>query len=180
MIINEEEASKRLNSPMNLINQLRCASGNNNKRKSAMSLFGMNKKDKVEEVKITFNPFQDKRDEPTPLAPVESLAIPSSPALSDILENHESQIKLGLAHDKALELLNNSVNLLTTKLDDVRADKLPSVVAAASKVVESIRRERNEQAKSGKDREVHYHFYTPQQRDITDYKVIEVGVVDSM
>ena len=48
------------------------------------------------------------------------------------------------------------------------------MISAASKTVESIRRERNENAKQGKDREVHYHFYTPEQKKVSDYEVIDV------
>lgn len=203
MIIKDEEALKRLNSPLNLINKLRSSSGNNgnNGRKSAMSLFGIGRK-KLEEVMPSvsvqvgttektggphpvnntqsFNPFQAASVQ---LA-ISSIAIPIAAAaekpqqassLSNILENHESQIKLGLAHDNALELMNNSIKKLSEKLDEVKADKLPSVISAASKTVESIRRERNEAAKNEKDREVHYHFYTPSQHKIEDYgEVIEV------
>ncbi len=184
MIINDKDAIARLNSPMNLINRLRCASTNNSKKNNAMSLFGIRveKEDRQIESKIElkqeskqeldikpaiFNPFQ-------PQALIPSSQVSVQPALDNILENHESQIKLGLAHDSALELLGNSVRLLATKLDDIKADRLPQVVTAASKVVESIRKERNEASKNNKDREVHYHFYTPQQNKVTDYEVIDV------
>jgi hypothetical protein len=181
---------------MNLINKLK--NNNGNGRKSAMSLFGLNK-DKVnkngevvkeiKELIITFNPFENSTNIPQQpsipeqtktLQPLTPSPFPqTSTTLDNILENHESQIKLGLAHDNALALLNKSVDLLTTKLDDVRADKLPTVVAAASKVVESIRRERAESSKNNKDREVHYHFYTPQQHKVEDYEVIDVGAVEA-
>ena len=200
MIIKDEEALKRLNSPLNLINKLRSSSGNNgnNGRKSAMSLFGIGRK-KLEEVMPSvsvqvgttektggphpvkntqsFNPFQAATSQ---LNPITAIAVAAekpqqASSLSNILENHESQIKLGLAHDNALELLNNSVEMLSRKLEDVKADKLPSVISAASKTVESIRRERNEAAKNEKDREVHYHFYTPSQHKMEDYgEIIEV------
>ena len=193
MIINDTDALKRLNSPVNLINKMRSLSPS--PRKSAMSLFGLKSEnglvkldkpqaspDKIEEVKITFNPFQTQSSQPQ--SPSAIISQPSStptqtkqPALADILENHESQIKLGLAHDNALELLNRSVDMLAAKLDDIRADKLPTVVSAASKVVEGIRKERSEAAKNQKDREVHYHFYTPQQRQVSDYEVIDVETV---
>lgn len=165
MIINDKAAASRLNSPLNLINRLK---DSNNPRKSAMSLF-------IPEKKIvtlpSFNPFiqtqsdipETKKDSPE-----------EATSLSDILENHESQIQLGLAHDNAIKLLNASVSMLSAKLDDVSASKLPAVISAASKTVESIRKERSEAAKNNKDREVHYHFYTPQQNKISDYEVIDV------
>jgi hypothetical protein len=170
---------------MNLINRL--AASKNNSRSNAMQLFMPNKKevssDKKEvssassnldsaitgvehPVKNTFNPFEPHSVPNTPEI--------TAPVLEQIVENQDSQIRLGLAHDKALELLNRSVDYLTAKLDDVKADKLPAVVTAASKVVESIRRERSEASKNNKDREVHYHFYTPQQKAVADYEVIEV------
>lgn len=164
MLINDKDAIARLNSPMNLINQLRKTSS----RSSAMSLFipaaSQQKKEK------SFNPFiQDKKIE------VKEEHKEDQTTLDSILKDSDSQIKLGLAHDKALELLTNSVNMLATKLDDVKADKLPSVISAASKTVESIRKERSEASKNNKDREVHYHFYTPQQNKVSDYEIIEVA-----
>jgi hypothetical protein len=177
MIINNEEAAARLNSPMNLINRLRRESGSS-KKNDSMSLFGMPPRSVKEDKKNLINPFArreappekiDILEEPAKLEKLEKISI------DNILENSDSQIKLGLAHDEALKLLNSSISLLATKLDDVRADKLPSVISAASKTVESIRKERAEATKNGKDREVHYHFYTPEQRKLTDYEVIDVG-----
>lgn len=163
MLINDSDALKKLSSPMNLINQLRKSSPIRNE---AMSLFiPSTKKD---EVKVSFNPF---RSVAVPLA-VPAVVEPET--LDSILQNHEAQIRLGLAHDKALDLLNRSVQMLTDKLDDISAAKLPSVVSAASKTVESIRRERNEASKNNKDREVHYHFYTPHQNKVSDYEIVEV------
>lgn len=181
MIINDKEASRRLDSPMNLINKLRQASSSKN---SAMQLFGIGRqevlsvndysvaamtgeKHPVENTSIAFNPFQPEQPAQLPSETVE-------PNLDTILTDNESQIRLGLAHDNALDLLNKSVLALTLKLDDVKADKLPAVISAASKTVEGIRRERNEASKNGKDREVHYHFYTPEQKKISDYEVIDV------
>lgn len=163
MIINDKQAEGRLNSPLNLINRLKDSS---NQRKSAMSLFIPPKI----ESRTIFNPFQPQATLPE----IKQDNLPEATPLEAILENHESQIQLGLAHDNAIKLLNASVSALSAKLDDVRADKLPAVISAASKTVESIRKERNEANKNNKDREVHYHFYTPKQNVISDYEVIEV------
>jgi hypothetical protein len=173
MIVNEIDAVKRLNSPMNLMNRLKDVK---TARGSAMSLFGIGKRtvdivsetSKTEPAKANFNPF------PSQVPAVIPASENPSPVLSDILDNHDSQIKLGLAHDTALQLLSDSIGMLASKLDDVKADKLPAVISAASKTVESIRRERNEAAKIGKDKEVHYHFYTPQQKTVADYQIIDV------
>jgi hypothetical protein len=118
-----------------------------------------------------FNPFHSPTKTELPQAKTIDT---QTPLLDELVENSESQIKLGLAHDHALDLLQRSVDILSAKLDDVKADKLPSVISAASKVVESIRKERLEVSKSGKDREVHYHFYTPEQRKMDSYEIIEV------
>lgn len=187
MIVNDNDAKARLASPGNLINRLHSAD-NKSSKNSAMSLFGIGRKKEVTsdnglsvssaiasiseerkdtEIKISFNPFQ-------PQAPSAIITPSESPALDEILEDHEAKIKLGLAHDRSIDLLNRSVEMLSAKLDDIKADKLPAVIAAASKTIDNIRRERNEQTKNGKDKEVHYHFYTPQQNKITDYEVIDV------
>ena len=180
MLINSKQADERLNSPMNLMNRLKTV----NTRKSAMSLF-------IPPRVESFNPFTGKE---VPSAnessnqrisvdvssaasgvehPLENTSL-SDTTLDTILENHDSQIRLGLAHDNALNLLNSSVNALALKLEDVKADKLPSVISAASKVVESIRKERNERSKSGADSETHYHFYVPEQKKLASYEVIDV------
>jgi hypothetical protein len=135
-----------------------------------------------EEVTVTFNPFNKKEESQTSLLPQlrsSSLNLPQETPASDIkldniLDNTESKIRLGLAHDNALDLLNRSVEMLSAKLDDVRADRLPTVIAAASKTVESIRKERLEASKNEKDQEVHFHFYTPTQKPMSEFEVIDV------
>lgn len=201
MLVNNDAALARLDSPSNLINRLRSSS--NSPRKDAMNLFGMNrksmaaikkideevnepireevkaevKKEEVKEVK-TFNPFAHKTSQLDSRSPTQNINI--IPQVEQIVQDSESKLKLALAHDSALALLNDSVALLKLKLEDVKADKLPGVITAASKVVEGIRRERSEASKLNKDQEVHYHFYTPQQRKITDFQVIDVqGTIPS-
>ena len=176
MIINEESAIARLNSPHNLMNKLKSLG---DKKNSAMSLFGIGRKDnKIESPKLP-EPVRQESFNPFPLIPsttaiIDNISEPS-PTLDNILENHEAQVKLGLAHDNALALLNASVAMLSTKLDNVKAEKLPAVISAASKTVESIRRERAEASKNGKDKEVHYHFYTPTQKTVADFNIIDVA-----
>ena len=153
MIVSDSDAILRLTSSLNLINKLKAS----------------NKKDAME----LFTGPASRPHSAIPTIPVE-LPNKDEPNLDTILANNESQIKLGLAHDKSLGLLARAVDMLDNKLDEVNASKLPAVVIAASKVVESIRRERMESSKNSKDREVHYHFYTPDQRKISDYEVIEV------
>ena len=186
MIVKDEDAIRRLSSPMNLINRLAATKGSS--KNSAMSLFGIGKREKVdiqtedrinnkidkqvESVRVSFNPFQSSNSQSSQVP--ELIRETSSPILDNILKDNESQIKLGLAHDRALDLLNLSTEMLLAKLDDVSASKLPAVISAASKTVEGIRRERNESAKNNKDREVHYHFYTPEQKKLDSYEIIDV------
>lgn len=174
MIVTNESASARINSPMNLMNRLKT----NNTRKSAMSLF-------IKPNETVVNPFAQSITVAATAPEIKKsqtliLNQPKveEPQLNNLIENSESQIKLGLAHDKALDLLNRSVEMLSNKLDDVSAAKLPAVISAASKTVESIRRERLEQSKNSKgEHEVHYHFYTPEKKNISDYAIIDVGGV---
>lgn len=93
----------------------------------------------------------------------------------DLIDNADNQLELSQAHNNALKLMTASINQLSAKLDNVRADRLPAVITAASKVVENIRKERSEAAKGDKEKDVHYHFYVPVQKKIADYgEVIDV------
>lgn len=202
MILKDNDAMARLNSPNNLINRLRDLKSN---RGAAMGLFGLSngsKKNKIEEVtienkkesreenkienKIEFkepivvpifsNPFlKQDRLQLTESIHVVSEDSAKQPSIDNLLHNSDVQIRLATAHDNALEVLTRTINMMKDKLDDVKADKLPAVITATSKVVESIRKERNEQAKNSKGRDVHYHFYTPNQKKVSDYEVIEVS-----
>lgn len=176
---------------MNLMNRL----NDKSIRKTAMSLFIRPKNEDKKEIKLInveedFNPFISKTTIFPPMVneipseplvktieSVESLTaflpIPL-PSATDLISNSENQIKLSLAHDSALDVLTRATAMIGEKLDDIKADRLPAVIAATSKVVESIRRERSEASKNNKDREVHYHFYTPSQKKISDYEVIDV------
>lgn len=181
MIVNDKDALARLNSPMNLFNRLKAATDNSKTpRASAMGLFGLNKNGERERTGVSFNSSNKKAEanKETDTTAQETTQIlerhSEGVKIGDILSNAESQIKLTQAHDRALELLNNSVAELSLKLSEVPAAKLPGVIAAASKTVESIRKERNEAARSNKDREVHFHFYTPEQKKLNDYTVIDV------
>ena len=162
MIISDKSAIEKLNSPNNLIN----------KRLNAMSLF-IPKKEVIKQEIIkqeVFNPFlsikkEDLSKQEKPSSPL--------PGIDNLIENNETQVKLSLAHDSALGILNDSIKELSIRLPEIRADKLPSVITAASKVVESIRKERSENSRNGKDREVHHHFYMPQQKKLSDYEIVE-------
>lgn len=191
MLISNEEAIKRLTSNNNLINKM--------KTNSHMSLFGVGRQASPEKVKTvdisiskkeikddevivtfnkTFNPFKEINIS-TSNSLIKEIKIAEEnkhPTIDQLVNNNDVQIKLSQAHDSALLVLTKSLSSLWEKLDadEIKADKLPSVIAATSKVVESIRKERNEATKNHSDQSVHYHFYTPQQKKMSEYPVIDV------
>jgi hypothetical protein len=182
MILSEKKAIDRLSSPMNLMNRLNSLS-NKNPRNSAMSLFirpaAPTESKPIEQPKeaaqTIFNPFANKPSPPSPPVETQTEAISPQPQIENLVHNAEAQVGLALAHDTALKTLNKALANLDTKIDSVDATKLPSVITATSKVIESIRKERAEATKNNKEKEVHYHFYTPEQRRITDYDIIDVN-----
>lgn len=178
MLINKDDAEKRLSNPLNLMNRLSSLTGE--RKRNAMSLFVPSirkeeeKKDSalVSEVPA-FNPF----NKPTvviPLSDKDDKANPS-PSSDELIDDVDTKIALQTAHDNSIKLVNDAINMLANKLDSVKADKLPSVIAGASKVVESIRKERAERDKNGKNQDVHLHFYCPEPRSIDSYEVVEVA-----
>jgi hypothetical protein len=189
MILSDKAAAARLGSSNNLMNRL---SELKSTRKNAMSLFvpSSTRKEsaKQEEKKeLKFNPFataspssanDDEKEQNDSIVPVNPTVVPNPaavPKIEDLVTNSDEQVRLGLAHDKALSVLTKTLITLDDKVGELHPSKLPSAIIATAKVVESIRRERLEAAKQGgRDREVHYHFYTPQQRKISDYEIIEV------
>lgn len=184
MLINEKDAIERLASPLNLLNRMRSSSALQNNRNKAMSLFVPPASPQTKELTKPFqfqNPFEkpepETEDEIKAEAETEAQLVPASGEVKvdNLIDNADAQIKLARAHDLALDTLTRSVQMLGDKLDDVKADKLPAVISATSKVVEGIRRERNEAAKSKNGRDVHLHFYSPVQKQEQDYEIIEVN-----
>jgi hypothetical protein len=152
-----------------------------NKPKNPMALFGVGQKRESKPSHSSFEPavvpapIEKPKDEPKEEPKIVSLVKEAlEPKIDEILDDSEAKIKLSLAHDRAVELLTDSVAILINKLDDVKADKLPAVIMAASRTVESIRKERLESIKNQTNKEVHFHFYTPEQKSVEDYPVIEV------
>lgn len=182
MIISEKDAVARLESSGNLINRLR-SSGYS--RRDSMGLFGLRSGESKPEHKIevpTFvNPFDKSDSQATALAPIPFKSSPPSeptenePNLDNLLDNANSRIKLGFAHDEALDTLVDAVKTMRIKLEEIRPDKLPSVIAATSKVVDQIQRQRIDANKNRDNRETHYHFYVPERKKVEEYEVIDVG-----
>lgn len=180
MILNDKDALNRLGSSSNLMNRL--SSLRSNDRKNSMNLFippSVGKKVDISIVKneendteVTFIKKHVPRDENIEKNNLNNL---NSPVIEELIPNSDDQVKLALAHDKAINVMNSALATLEYKLDDIKADRLPSVITAASKVVESIRRDRIEASKVGANKEVHYHFYTPQQKTIDQYEIIDVA-----
>jgi len=183
MLISNDEALKRLGSPLNLLNKMRVSS-----RSNAMNLFvpPSNNKSKIEEPAVPpfHNPFDKAKQElvsdsaiiPEVLPNSESTAAKTAePTLDALIANSDNDIKLALAHDTAIDVMVSAMQKVKGDMDNIKSDKLPSVITAASKVVEGIRKERNENSKTKIGRDVHLHFYTPTQKKLEDYKIIEVG-----
>jgi len=185
MLIKNDEALERLGSPLNLLNRI----PNSNSRNRAMNLF-IPSQTKQDINSAFIPPTVDRTKDiesqsdlavngeliPSPTDIPSSNPNSNSNVSSDqIVEDADTKIKLALAHDQALGVLNNAIKMMGERLDDIDPEKLPSVINSTAKVVEGIRKERAAAsiAKSGKD--VHLHFYTPIQKTLTDYEIVEVG-----
>lgn len=177
MLLNDSEALARLASPDNLMNRLRSASSTT-ARSSAMNLFGVGKGNvastPVKAVEVlpptrpSFNPF------PTPSAAVVVTEESSSPSIDDLVPNNETQVKLTSIHDDSLDLLSSAITELRNNVSNIKPEKLPAVVSAASKIVDQIRKERVDAAKAGLEKKTSYVFYTPSQRKLSEYQEVSV------
>jgi hypothetical protein len=170
MLIKEDEVSKRLNNPLNLINQMK-AGLRNNKKNEAMSLF-------IPPTKQALNPFNNLvvTEKAGDRESFNDSSMPADEANSEnLIPDSDAKIKLALAHDRALEVMTNAINMAGVKLDDIKPAQLPGVIVAMSKVVGNIRAERAERDKANKGNDVHLHFYCPEQRKIEQYQVIDVA-----
>ena len=162
----------RLNNPNNLMNRLRNGLTAPVKKTQAMDLFI--KREDSSSVNNSVNP-----------ASIPSVQIPatiplpeeSSSFVDDHIDDADAKIKLGAAHNDALDLLSASIASLKGKVTagEVHAKSLPAVIASASRVVSDIRKERLEREKNNKTENVHYHFYTPTQKKIEEYEIIDVA-----
>lgn len=165
MLISDDEASVRLNSPLNLMNRLRRASPSSNKAKAAMELFtGM--KPAAEPVHVP---------EVLPAVPSrQSSSLPSNaPTLDSILDNADTKIKQELIHNAATTAMEEAIKQLTLKLPEAsKPHQLADIAAKMSRIVKDIRDDRK--GVDSRDKQVHVHFYTPEAKKITEYKEIEV------
>lgn len=193
MLVSDKDALVRLSSPNNLINRLRnglssAGSAGSAGRKNAMGLFVpqaapekqlANPTQEIVKTPVKtaeWNPFTASEVEVTLRERLNS-SIPQviEPTSDDILDNADGKIKITQAHDDALNVLSKALTALSTKIDDVKPERLPNIIQAAMKTVESIRKEKMELFKERQGREVHFHFYEPERRQIKDYDVIDVG-----
>jgi len=183
MLVNDKDAKARLTSSGNLMNMLR--NGLAPRRPNAMSIFAPAAPDNNSAIAVSpprfVNPFRPSATpaNPTPVLPsdedtkvVEPEVLP--PTTDDLLSNADAQIKLARAHDRALNLIGRTLETIETKIDDMKPEKLPAVLSAAGRIVESIRKEKLEQTKDKRDRQVHFHFYEPARKEITEYETMEV------
>lgn len=180
MIISNEAANERLNNPMNLFN--RVTSNQPNSAKRAMSLFVRPSEPVLQPVqsqteilppKPFTNPFKPKEVE---VIVKEEAAEDVDPvSLSDIVDSSDQKIKLELAHDEALATLVSAVqNLKSRIVSEENPSKLAAIAAQMGKVVDQIRNTKANAAKANEAKSTHYHFYTPEQKKLSDYQVIDV------
>ncbi len=156
MIISDEKALERLGSVDNLMNRLK----NLNHQPRGISLFVPANK-QTEEVNIVPMDSEDSNK--------------NNPSIDDLINNVDQRLQIATAHDNAVALMDTAIKELTLRLPEIKADKLPSVITAASRMVTDIRREKLESDKVNANRNVHHHFYIPEQRKIEHYDVIDVG-----
>ena len=175
MIISSEEAVKRLDSPLNLINRMRDnGHASSSTRSKAMELFGIGKRkespDKIEAVSYLPSPQPSDNDNSSSEVKVPEL-VDDSRNIDDVVNDANAKIKLSLAHDAALDTLVKSLQIINNKLDEIPAKQVVSVASATSKIVNEIRTERN---KTVGTKSVHLHFYSPEQKKISDYEEVTV------
>ena len=175
MIISSEEAVKRLDSPLNLMNRIRDnGHASSSTRSRAMELFGIGKKkensDKIEAIPYLLSPQPSDNDHSSGIK-VPEVLIPEESNVEDIIDDANAKIKLSLAHDAALDTLVKSLQTINGKLDEIPPKQLVSVASATSKIVNEIRTERN---KTVGTKSVHLHFYSPEQKKISDYEEVTV------
>lgn len=181
MLIKDDDVSKRLNNPLNLINRMRV--GLTPPKRNAMDLF--TRKDggvPANNPSVSNGVTNGNSSLPATVIPASVVttgnkATEQTPSSDDIIDDADGKIKLATAHNKALDLLNTSLDKLHSKVtnDQVKASSIPSIVASASKVITDIRKERVEREKNKPNENVHYHFYCPTQRKVEEYEVIEVN-----
>jgi hypothetical protein len=176
MLINEKEAARRLNSPDNLMNRLRSLSTTNRTASTtkAMGLFGIgNKEGLVPTSSILPQSNQSNQsDSEGPQQPVMSQS--SSPSLDDLVKNADSKLKIELAHTAALDTLVSTVNRLKDTVPSLESPvKLSQIAMNMSRIMTSLTEKKEDKAEE--DKQVHYHFYMPEQNKMDDYKVIDVN-----
>lgn len=192
MIISDKTALERLTSPNNLLNRL----SKSESRGKAMSLFGIGRSDRKQEIaEVTvpvspprsfLNPFSNKPEAKpdevitkpsTELATrlTEAIAPATGVSIDQIVDNADSKIKLELVHDNALDVMKLTIDQIKNNLPNLdNPAKLADVAAKMGKIVDSIRTNKINEAKVNENRQVHYHFYTPEQTKIEEFQVIDV------
>lgn len=156
MIIPNDKAVERLNSPLNLINRLR----KHETGVDSLDIF------KTPAVRPDIGNGEDSESDDK---------ADSAISIDKLIRDADSQIQLASAHDKAVRLMNQAIDEMTLRVTEVKPEKLPAILTAASKLVTDLRREQLEAAKVSGQKAVHLHFYTPTQKTIDQYDVIEVG-----
>lgn len=112
MILDAEDTNVRLESPLNLINRMKFLG---TQKEKSLEIFGIK---------------EDKLENESPLMP---------PSADKLILDLESKLKLGTAHDKAVDVLHDSVVMLHANLHNVdKIDKLSRIATDMGKVIANI------------------------------------------
>ena len=135
MLLTEEEVNARLESPDNLINRLRRVT----EKPTGLSIFGV----------------------PTVAKPSSCVSTP--PPVENLVEDLERRIKTANIHEKALDLLSDSIDELKSRLPEVDSPKaLASVAKDMGVIVKNIEQTENERRSlRTSSNKIEFVFYAP-------------------
>lgn len=154
MILDQENAEDRLNSANNLINRLNLAVRSNKKSDSGAAS------------QVMRIPQPSSFDQQSPVLP---------PSADEIIDNIEHKLKMATAHDTALDVLVDTVNLLKHNLvniDPTKPERLSRIATDMAKVAHVIDEVRNGNGKNNHGAPT--IIYKPLMLQESNYQIIQV------
>jgi hypothetical protein len=177
MILEQSEADDRLNSADNLVNRLRNSRIQPSADRNSQPVWGEKNRSSISDT-----PFGIKREpsraESMSIFGVEKQSssvhnpvLPPSP--EELIQDLESKLKLGLAHDAAVEVMYDSVEMLRKNLvnmDPSHPERLAKVAFEMGRIVSTI-----DEVRSGsKHMNAPTIIYKPVMLNETHYEVVNV------
>lgn len=152
MLLNESEVTTRLSSPLNLMNRMGNATG----KSTAMNLFGLGS----QQSNVNTQP--------------QSTVVSLPPSIDQLVDNVQDKIKLGTAHESALDLMVASISILRERINDVdKPEKLASIAADMNKILSSVDNARNKNSNSNNTNNgIQIVVYKPQLVHESEYELI--------